>query len=133
MGKSQADRVKAVVFWLCGQTGDKQIEIANKLGINNKSYFSQILNGIAPVPSRLPAKIAALDPRINIDYMMEQSDDMLIKQRSEANSEEDAKPKHVVNTLIPEDLTIIIENMAATIRSQQELIAYLTKQTNSNK
>lgn len=127
MEKAQSDRMKAVVHWWCGQTGKKQIEVAQYLGYSNKSYFSQILNGQTGVPTHLPAKLAALDPRINLDYLLGTSDEMLITSSvAPAPPVAPPAPQTKKGIVVPPELAGMFADMTATIKSQQELILKLT-------
>lgn len=105
------ERVRAVVRWLSGQTGKKQEEIGRELGYTDKTAFSAVVNGKTPVPKRLPLALAALDPRINIDYLLGKSDDMLA-----GNSSPDP------DVTLTGTAMKLLTDMMATIRSQQETI-----------
>lgn len=104
------ERVRAVVRWLSGQTGKKQEEIGRELGYSDKSAFSAVVNGYTPVPKRLPMALAALDPRINLDYLLGKSDDMLL-----GSSPSD-------DVVLSGAAMKLLSDMMATIRSQQETI-----------
>lgn len=127
MDKSQSDRLKAVVHWWCGQTGKKQLEVGEILGYSNKSYFSQLLNGQASIPTSLPRKVAQLDPRINLDYLLGKSEEMLNPIAAPVVAPPSQPQKGIV---VPPELATMFADMAATIKGQQELISSLI---NSNK
>ena len=107
------ERIRAVVRWLSGQTGKKQEEIGRELGYSDKTAFSAVVNGKAKAPQRLPVAIAELDPRINLDYLLGKSDDMLL---GSAGSD----------VVLSGAAMKLLSDMMATIRSQQETIARLT-------
>lgn len=109
MAQYPPERIKAVVRWLSGQTGKKQEEIGRELGYTDKASFSAVINGKARVPKRLPLAVAALDPRINLEYLLGRSDEMLL----------DSAPADVV---LPAPAVKLLSDMMATIRSQQETI-----------
>lgn len=135
-------RARAVVHWYSGQSGLKQYEIGNRLGYKNKTNFSQILNGLKPVPSTFPNKLASLDPRINLEYLLGRSDEMLQDPKPPVQLAPEGpsvcpeapaptpqpemraatKPSGIT---IPPELATMFADMTATIKSQQELIANL--------
>lgn len=104
------DRIRAVVRWLSGQTGKKQEEIGRELGYSDKTAFSAVINGKTAVPKRLPLALSALDPRINIDYLLGKSDDMLLGAPS------------APDVVLSAEAMKLLSDMMATIRSQQETI-----------
>ena len=138
-------RVKAVVHWYCVNTGCMQYEVAKLLGYNNKVNFSQMMNGYKRIPEKLPAKICALDSRINLDYMLGKSDEMVVSPMlasSDMSSEPQQPsvapappvappaPQTKKGIVVPPELATMFADMAATIKGQQELISSLI---NSNK
>lgn len=138
MSNLSSERVRAVVLWLTSQTGKKQKEIGVELGYQNRSHFSQILNGIKAVPNTLPGKIASLDSRINLNYLLGLSDDMLIGENGTTMSvapeelTKRTKPtakNHSANVsteiIAPHELMKIVEDLTATVRSQQDTIKRL--------
>lgn len=106
------ERIRAVVRWLSGQTGKKQEEIGRELGYSDKASFSAILGGHASVPKRLPLAVAALDPRINLDYILGKSDEMLLP----------GSPSSAPDVVLSGAAMKLLSDMMATIRSQQETI-----------
>lgn len=99
MELSQAERAKCVLRWLRKSYKITQAEIAERLGYTNPTVLSQILNGQKSFPAKLPEKIAALDSRININYLLGKSDDMRLDTMDsvdlevEKNVEPDADPE----------------------------------------
>ena len=111
MVQYSSERIRAVVRWLSGQTGKKQEEIGRELGYVNKTTFSAVVNGKTAVPKRLPLALAALDPRINIDYLTGESDEMLTGAAAPAP-----------DVVLSAPTMKLLSDMMATIRSQQETI-----------
>lgn len=129
------DRVKAVVHWYSIQYGLKQYEVAKLLGYNNKVHFSQLLNGIKKIPSTMPNKLSSLDPRINLDFLLGDSDTMILSgdppgdvPSKPSTSIPEPKPTPTKGIIIPPELATMFSDMAATIRMQQETIQALTNQ-----
>lgn len=133
----QADRIRAVIHWYTGQSGMKQIEIANKLGYKSKTHFSAVLNGKRTISQELPYLVASLDPRINIKYLIGESDEMLLSQTKAPESaleKESATSGVIIGDGQPITTNInnnigagseymqIIAELSATIKSQQESI-----------
>lgn len=112
MAQYSSERARAVVRWLMGQTGKKQEEIGRELGFQKKASFSAVLTGATPVPQRLPTDLAALDPRINLDYLTGKSDEMLLSSGSVPGGD----------VVLSGAAMKLLTDMMATIRSQQETI-----------
>lgn len=122
------ERANYAIKWLCHANHRKQSDVASELGYKNASVLSQILTGKKPVPTNLANRIAALNPRINIDFLLGSSDQLLLDgPNPEVEPPVDitarsTKPKSVT---IPPELATMFADMTATIKSQQELIANL--------
>lgn len=140
MALTQSERVRAVVRWLSGQTGKNQMEIAHQLGYDNKSTFSSFLNGHKTVPHSLPSKLADLDPRINIDFLLGTSDEMLLYvpkddgiplKSTNAVPEDESlidAPKRPENGIfVPSELVQMISDLSTTIKDQQRIITTLVE------
>ena len=112
MAQYSSERARAVVRWLMGQTGKKQEEIGRELGFQKKASFSAVLTGKVKVPQRLPTDLAALDPRINVDYLTGKSDEMLLPSGSAPGGD----------VVLSGAAMKLLTDMMATIRSQQETI-----------
>ena len=136
----QADRIRAVIHWYTGQSGLKQMEIANKLGYKSKTHFSAVLNGKRAISQELPHLVARLDPRINIDYLLGESDDMLLGQTKDPEPASEKKSsttgdiigdgQPITNNInnnigAGSEYMHIIAELSATIKSQQESIKKL--------
>lgn len=78
MELSQSERARLVVRWLAQERGVNQKDIGELLGHPNNTYFSTLLSGRKPITKALMEKLAALDPRINIDFLTGISDEMLV-------------------------------------------------------
>lgn len=111
MAQYSPERCRAVVHWLMGQTGKKQEQIGRELGFEKKASFSAVLGGKTPVPQRLPFALAELDPRINLDYLIGRSDDMLLSGGGLG-----------ADVVLSGAAMKLLSDMMATIRSQQETI-----------
>ena len=133
-----AERARAVVQYLAGQTGKQQYEIGQLVGFNNRSAFSQILNGHKDMPNTMPERLSALDPRINIAYLTGESDEMLLPPHTgretpqiSTNDPSDGKsPTEKVNcpkdgVFVPSELVQMISDLSATIKDQQKMIRAL--------
>ena len=71
-------RLKNLVLWLISQDiVASQQDLGERLGISNKSYLSQLVNGRAISPEFIN-KLSKLDPRINPDWLETGEGDMLI-------------------------------------------------------
>lgn len=127
------NRLQAVVKWLSGQTGLMQKEIGERVGYNNQSAFSQVVKGLKPMPARLPAQIAALDPRINVNFLTGDSDEMLIfSPQGAPESTQSAgagdlppraeEPAKTAGIFVPAELAQMFTDLTATIREQQRII-----------
>lgn len=132
MDFSGAERIKAVVKWYSGQTGKTQREIGGSIGYPKDSIFSQFLNGHKEIPKALPEKIASLDPRINIDYLTGDSDDMLLPGNvqpvpGELVKRTEKPTKQTSGVYLPTELVQMFSDLSAAVRSQQETIDYLIK------
>lgn len=132
MDFSGADRLKAVVKWYSGLTGKTQREIGASIGYPKDTVFSQFLNGHKEIPKALPGKIASLDPRINIDFLTGDSDDMLLAGNAQPAPGElvkrPAKPtKDPSGVFLPKEVVQMFSDLSAAVRSQQETIDYLIK------
>ena len=110
MAQYSSERARAVVRWLMGQTGKKQEEIGRELGFEKKSSFSAVLTGKQKIPQRLPFDLSKLDPRINLDYLLGKSEEMILSG---------GVPSDVV---LSGQALQLLTDMMATIRSQQETI-----------
>lgn len=71
------ERAQAVVRYLAKKNGITQAQVGLRLGYTNKSALSAVLNGSKPLPEKFCAKLAALDPSINPDFLAGTSDEML--------------------------------------------------------
>lgn len=135
-----AERARAVVQYLAGQTGKKQHEIGQLVGFNNRSAFSQILNGHKSMPKTMPERLSSLDPRINILFLTGESDDMLILPSGEpetpriltqsplggkSSTEKVNSPENGV--FVPTELVQMITDLSTTIKDQQKMITLLVE------
>lgn len=73
-------RIKAIVHWLISQgIISSQQELGEKLGISNKSYLSQLVNGRAFSPDFIN-KLSKLSENINKEWLETGEGSMLISQ-----------------------------------------------------
>lgn len=134
---NSSERLKVTVKWLASEKGVTLAEIGKMLGYGNRSYFSQLLNGQKVPAADLPRRVAALDPRINLGFLLGQSDEPLRSAGSTTSpvSVPAPRPKKKEpreGVFIPAELVQMFSDMAATIRMQQETIlrgAELQKKT----
>lgn len=140
MGFDQSERIRAVVHWFSGQSGQPLYKIGSTLGYNNRSSFSQVLNGSRQMPKDFPQRVAALDPRINIDYLLGISDEMLISARNDSESAQiPAKSSQIGKPFtetpngpengifVPSELVQMISDLSTTIKDQQKIITTLVE------
>ena len=135
-----AERARAVVQYLAGQTGKKQHEIGQLVGFNNRSAFSQILNGHKSMPKTMPERLSSLDPRINILFLTGDSDDMLLSApggpevplfstQTPSGSKSAAKKVNAQENgvFVPAELVQMITYLSTTIKDQQKMITLLVE------
>ena len=129
MAISQADRARMIVRWLSDQTNKNMREIGVELGYDNPSYFSQLLNGKKNIPFSLLEKLAALDPRINLDFLKGESEEMLLPGNVQPRPDLISVPASAKKTgvFLPNELVQMFSDLSAAVRSQQETIAALVK------
>ena len=126
---NRTERLKITVKWLAEEKGVTLAEIGQMLGYNNRSYFSQLLNGMKVPAANLPGRVAELDPRINIDFLLGTSDEPLRSSGAAStplplptHKEKKEKKDTREGVFIPAELVQMFSDMAATIRMQQETI-----------
>ena len=137
---THAERARAVVQYLAGQTGKKQHEIGQLVGFNNRSAFSQILNGHKGMPKTMPERLSSLDPRINILFLTGESDDMLLPapggpETPRISTQTPSGDKSSTRTtnepengiFIPTELVQMITDLSTTIKDQQKMITLLVE------
>ena len=135
MALSQSERLRAVIKWYSGQTRLTHKKISEALGYSNETFFSQMLNGHKEIPKALPGKVAALDPRINLSFLLGESDEMLVPgngqpepgtllQRQRTGGKDSQG-----GIYIPVELAQVFRDLSDTVRSQQETISLLVKAT----
>ena len=137
---THAERARAVVQYLAGQTGKKQNEIGQLVGFHNRSAFSQILNGHKAMPRTMPERLAALDSRINIDFLTGESDEMLLptpggpetprislETQPEGKSSTFKPHEPGKGVFVPSELVQMITDLSTTIKDQQKMITLLVE------
>ena len=140
MDLTHAERARLVVRWLCAQTGKTQIEIGQSMGYDNKSTFSQFLNGHKQIPRGFPSRLASLDPRINILFLTGDSDDMLLSapggpETPRISTQTPSGGKSFIEkanspengVFVPAELVQMITDLSATIKDQQKMITLLVE------
>lgn len=81
------ERIKKVVKWLVGiGIAQNQEGIGKLLGYNNKSSFSQVLNGKVPLPNDFIHRLGLLDKNINTVWIEKGEGEMLNPPRMESNA-----------------------------------------------
>lgn len=133
MDMTLAERTQAVVRYLAKKTKKTQFEIGQELGYTNKSSFSAVLNGKSPIPKMLPKRLAALDPSVNLDFLLGISDEILMpgySRHTETTGGNQTPPQYQgTGVWLPTELVRMFTDMSATIRSQQETIRALLTPT----
>lgn len=133
------DRAKFVIKWLTKDTKKPQSYFANLLGYSNPTVLSQMLNGQKEYPKSLPSRIAALDSRINLDFLLGTSDDMLIGDNGRQSEPPKEAKTHTATVrtatpiyspqkgsiIVPPELAKMFEDLTYTVRSQQDMIRNL--------
>lgn len=89
------------------------------LGYTSNTSFSQVLNDKKVFPKNLPDRIAALDPRINIDFLTGISDEMIIGEGTPEVQRKDPTPTPRVGIFVPPELAQMVTDLTATIKEQQ--------------
>lgn len=129
MELSQSERMRLIVRWLAQQKGVNQKDIGQMLGYPNNTYFSNLLSGRKTISPALVDKIAALDPRINVDFISGLSNEMLLPGNEQP--EISTQPEHPlpqsprVGIFVPPELTQMVTDLTAVIREQQAMIKTL--------
>lgn len=117
-------------------TKKPQSYFANLLGYSNPTVLSQMLNGQKAYPKSLPSRIAELDPRINLEFLLGTSDDMLIDEagspikaaekaetvKTSNHATSDGKGPQKAGIYVPPELAQMFNDLTSTVRSQQETI-----------
>ncbi len=142
---THAERARLVIRFLMQQSKKTQAEIAGELGYGNPSVLSQILNGKKKMPADLPARIADLDPQINLSFLTGESDDMLTSshngpetpristQTPSGGKSSIRKVNEPENGIfVPTELVQMITDLSATIKDQQKMIALLVEKWAKN-
>ena len=136
---THSERLRLVVKWLTAQHAKSQQEIGEELGYPNGSYFSQLLNGKKPIAASLDGKIAALDSRINPDFLSGQSSEMLLRGAdapsfsvesprtppAEDSATKSAKALKSPGIFVPAELAQMFSDLSTTVRDQQRTIGAL--------
>ena len=121
------------VKWLAGQKKISLKRVGELIGYNNASSFSQVLNSKRDVPSTFPERIASLDPRINVDFLLGTSEEMLLPGNPQPEPEtpppfpDDRRRKAPEGVLLPMELVQMFTDLSATVRSQQETIRMMVE------
>ncbi|AIN71946.1 hypothetical protein FPG101_08630 [Flavobacterium psychrophilum FPG101] len=80
---TEVDRVKLAVKTLISLgVAKNQEEIGKLMGYSNKSSFSQVLNGIVPLPDKFIDKLCRLDKRLRRDWIVNEFGHILIKNNN---------------------------------------------------
>lgn len=132
MELSQSERARLVVRWLAQERGVNQKDIGELLGHPNNTYFSTLLSGRKPITKALLEKLAALDPRINVDFLTGVSDKMLIGEEQPDILEERPKapqpiPTPRVGIFVPPELAQMVTDLTSIVRDQQAMIRNLVE------
>ena len=112
----QADKARIVVKWVAEQKGVPMSKIGEMVGYSSASAFSQVLNSKKKLPPSLPERIAALDPRINIDFLGEEPQE---------EPQVDRRYKQREGVYMPPELMQMFSDLSSTVKDQQQLISSL--------
>ena len=130
MDLTRSDRCRMAVKWIAEQKKIPMSQVGELIGYNNASSFSQVLNSKRGVPSTFPDRIASLDSRINVDFLLGESDDMLLPGNAQPDAEELARPQRIARppgVYMPPELLQMFADLSSTVRDQQHLISTLLK------
>lgn len=125
MELSLPQRAQMVVKWLAAERGVNQRDIGQMLGYTSNTSFSQVLNDKKVFPKNLPERIAALDPRINIDFLTGISDEMIVGEGAVEPKRQEPIQSPRVGIFVPPELTQMVTDLTAVIREQQAMIKTL--------
>ena len=125
MELSQSDRIRWVVKWLATQRQITTAEVGKLLGYPSNTYFSQLINGRKQTSADFPQKLAALDPRINIDFQTGISDEMIVGEGAVEPKRQEPIQSPRVGIFVPPELTQMVTDLTAVIREQQAMIKTL--------
>lgn len=126
MSLSQSERAKIVVRYLAKKSGITQFDVGQKMGYTNKSAFSAVLGGQKALPRKFCERLAALDPEINLAFLIGESDEMLKPGHEQPPVPElFSKQPPATGVYLPLELVKLFTNLSDTIRSQQETIRLL--------
>lgn len=100
-------------------------KIGEMVGYSNASAFSQVLNSKKKLPPSLPERIAALDPRINIDFLTGESQDMILGEEPQEEPQVDRRYKQREGVYMPPELLQMFADLSSTVKDQQQLISTL--------
>lgn len=77
------ERIKMVIAWLISSgIAKNRNDIGHKMGYNNKSYLSQVINGRVNVSNEFINSLCGLDENINRDWVLKGEGEMLNKNQS---------------------------------------------------
>lgn len=137
MSLTKPQRAQIAVKYIAKKLNKNQQDIGAMLGYTNKSAFSAVLNGKSRYfTDTLAARIVALDPSINIEFLNGNSDELLVPGYEQPEIPEMYEPGQTVappvlqglkpgSIVIPPELAQMFTDLSATIRSQQETIRIL--------
>ncbi len=123
----QSDKLRIVVKWLAEQKGVSMSKIGEMIGYNSASAFSQVLNSKKKIPPSLPERIAALDPRVNIDFLTGDSQDMILGEEQAPAPIIDKRYTPREGVYLPPELIQMFADLSAAVRSQQDTISILIR------
>lgn len=129
MELTQAQRAWHVIRFLMKEMDVSQQDISEMLGYKNPTVLSQIINGKKVMPQSLPEKIAALDPRINVDFIRGSTDEMLLSNGTDQPDQN--PPSELIDNLqhsstggvfLSKELVQMFSDLSSTIKDQQATI-----------
>ena len=137
---THAERARYVIRFLMQQSKKSQAVLAHELGFSKSTVLSQILNEKNKMPRELPERIAALVPRINIDFLTGESDEMRLpapggpetprispETQPEGKSSTFKPHEPGKGVFVPSELVQMITDLSTTIKDQQKMITLLVE------
>lgn len=127
MDLTPAERAQYIVRYLAKKKGITQAQVGELIGYSNKSALSAVLSGKKQMPRKFGAKLAELDPEINLEFLDGNSNEPF-RDGAQLPFPKESEKKAIsrpAGLFIPAELIQLFTDQATTIRSQQETIRLL--------
>ncbi|WP_395060069.1 hypothetical protein [Flavobacterium sp.] len=139
---TEIERIKLAVKTLISLgVAKNQEELGKLLGYSNKSSFSQVLNGIVPLPDKFIDKLCKLDKRLRKAWVVNEFGHILIKKEDskqvyinegidigQYEKEKEVESKKKFNYTIDYQYKELAESRLEVINSKDKTIALLEKE-----